>query len=72
MSLVEYNNDIKKLINIYFNQPKILYEHLFSSYNQLVEEIIPYSLVKENNYFFNIYTFFKYLYLYKFFLIFLK
>ena len=52
MSLVEYNNDIKKLINIYFNQPKILYEHLFASYNQLVEEIIPYSLVKENNYFY--------------------
>lgn len=52
MSLVEYNNDIKKLIDIYFNQPKILYEHLFASYNQLVEEIIPYSLVKENNYFY--------------------
>ena len=52
MSFVEYNNDIKKLINIYFDQPKILYEHLFASYNQLVEEIIPYSLVKENNYFY--------------------
>lgn len=51
MSLVEYN-DIKKLIKIYFDQPKILYQHLFSSYNQLVEEIIPFSLVKENNYFY--------------------
>merc|ERR1711871_671899 len=50
MSLVEYN-DIKKLINLYFKQPKVLYQHLFSSYNQLVEEIIPFSLVKENNYF---------------------
>ena len=51
MSLVEYN-DIKKLVKIYFNQPKILYQHLFSSYNQLVEEIIPYSLVEQNNYFY--------------------
>lgn len=60
MSLVEYN-DIKKLIKLYFEQPKILYEHLFSSYNQLIEEIIPYSLIKESNVFhevtdkFNIY-----------------
>lgn len=51
MSLVDYN-DIKKLVKVYFDQPKILYEHLFSSYNQLIEEIIPYSLVKENNYFY--------------------
>ncbi len=50
MSLVEYN-DIKKLITLYFKQPKVLYQHLFSSYNQLIEEIIPFSLVKENNYF---------------------
>ena len=50
MSLVEYN-DIKKLIKLYFKQPKILYQHLFSSYNQLIEEIIPFSLEKENNYF---------------------
>ena len=51
MSLVEYN-DVKKLIKLYFDQPKILYQHLFSSYNQLVEEIIPFSLVKRNNYFY--------------------
>jgi len=51
MSLVEYN-DIKKLIKLYFDQPKILYQHLFSSFNQLIEEIIPFSLVKENNYFY--------------------
>jgi len=50
MSLVEYD-DIKKLIRLYFKQPKVLYQHLFLSYNQLIEEIIPYSLVKENNYF---------------------
>ena len=50
MSLVEYK-DIKKLIDLYFKQPKVLYQHLFSSYNQLIEEIIPFSLVRENNYF---------------------
>ena len=44
--------DIDKLIDLYFKQPKVLYEHLFSSYNQLVEEIIPYSLIQENNYFY--------------------
>ena len=51
MSLVEYK-DIKNLIKLYFNQPHVLYEHLFSSYNQLIEEIIPYTLIKENNYFY--------------------
>jgi hypothetical protein len=50
MNLVEYK-DIKKLIKLYFNQPKILFEHLFASYNQLIEEIIPYSLEKESNVF---------------------
>ena len=44
--------DLKKLESLYFKQPNILYEHLFSSYHQLVEEIIPYSLMKENNYFY--------------------
>ena len=53
MSLVEYK-DIKNLIKLYFNQPHVLYEHLFSSYNQLIEEIIPYTLIKENNYFYEI------------------
>ena len=43
--------DIDKLIDLYYKQPRILYEHLFSSYNQLVEEIIPYCLIKEPNYF---------------------
>ena len=51
MSLVEYN-DIKKLVKLYFNQHKVLYQHLFSSFEQLVEEIIPFSLMKENNYFY--------------------
>ena len=44
--------DINKLIDIYFNQPKILYEHLFGSYHQFVSEIIPYSLIQESNYFY--------------------
>mgnify|MGYP001216335088 CR=1 FL=1 len=50
MSLVEYK-DIKKLIKLYFKQPNVLFEHLFCSYNQLIEEIIPYSLVNESNVF---------------------
>jgi DNA-directed RNA polymerase II subunit RPB2 len=50
----ELNNqkDIDKLIDLYFNQPKILYEHLFASYHQFVGEIIPYSLIQEQNYFY--------------------
>jgi len=45
-------SDLNQLIKLYFKQPNILYEHLFSSYNQFIEEIIPYSLNKENNYFY--------------------
>ena len=44
--------DINKLIDLYFNQPKVLYDHLFSSYHQFVSEIIPYSLIQEKNYFY--------------------
>lgn len=44
--------EINKLIELYFNQPKVLYEHLFSSYHQFVSEIIPYSLIQEQNYFY--------------------
>ena len=51
MSLVEYD-DIKNLIRLYFNQDQVLFKHLFSSFNQLVEEIIPFTLIKENNYFY--------------------
>ena len=51
------NNDknqkyIDYLLNIYFNQPNILYDHLFSSYHQFINEIIPYSLINENNIFY--------------------
>ena len=45
-------NDIDQLIRLYFKQPNTLYTHLFSSFHQLIEEIIPYSLNKENNYFY--------------------
>ncbi len=51
MSLVEYE-DIRNLIRLYFNQPQVLFNHLFFSFNQLVEEIIPYTLIKEPNYFY--------------------
>ncbi len=51
MSLVEYE-DIRNMIRLYFNQEQVLYNHLFSSFNQLVEEIIPFTLIKENNYFY--------------------
>ena len=44
--------EIDKLIELYFNQPKVLYEHLFASYHQLIEELIPYSLSQEKNYFY--------------------
>ena len=44
--------NIDKLIKLYFNQPKVLYEHLFSSYHQFISEIIPYSLIQEKNYFY--------------------
>jgi DNA-directed RNA polymerase II subunit RPB2 len=44
--------ELNKLIELYFNQPKILYEHLFSSYHQFVSEIIPFSLIQESNIFY--------------------
>ena len=44
--------DINKLIELYFAQPKVLYEHLFGSYHQFVGEIIPYHLTQENSTFY--------------------
>nr|QFG74658.1 MAG: RNA polymerase Rpb2, domain 6 [Megaviridae environmental sample] len=44
--------ELNKMIHLYFSQPNILYNHLFSSYHQFVEEIIPLSLEKSNNYFY--------------------
>ena len=44
--------DIDKLIYLYNKQPRVLYEHLFESYNQLIEEIIPYCINQETNHFY--------------------
>ena len=44
--------DIDILKQLYFKQPRSLYQHLFGSYYQLVNEIIPSSLEIENNYFY--------------------
>ena len=49
---ISNQEDIDKLIKLYYEQPRILYEHLFASYNQLIEEIIPYCLIQESNYFY--------------------
>jgi len=43
---------IDKLTDIYFNEPKIMYEHLFKPYHQFVGEFIPYSLIQQPNYFY--------------------
>jgi DNA-directed RNA polymerase II subunit RPB2 len=44
--------DLDIIKELYFSQPKIIYSHLFSSFFQLVNEIIPVSLKTENNYFY--------------------
>lgn len=44
--------ELDNLVDLYFKQPNILYEHLFSSYHQFIEEIIPYCLKQEQNYFY--------------------
>ena len=46
--LVSQEN-IDEILKLYFKQPKVLYEHLFASYHQLIEELIPYSLSQEKN-----------------------
>ena len=42
--------ETKPIIDLYFRQPSILYNHLFGSYHQFIEEIIPYSLMEEPHY----------------------
>lgn len=44
--------ELDNLVDLYFKQPNILYEHLFSSYHQFIDEIIPYCLKQEKNYFY--------------------
>lgn len=49
---IETQKSINKLIDIYFSQPNVLYNHLFDSYHQFVTEIIPYFLTNESNHFY--------------------
>jgi len=49
---ITFDKELDNLIDFYLNQPKILYEHLFAGYHQFVSEIIPYSLIQEQNYFY--------------------
>lgn len=49
---INIQKELNKLVHLYFKQPSILYEHLFSSYHQFIEEIIPYSLKHDKNYFY--------------------
>lgn len=44
---------IDYLTELYFAQPKVMYSHLFSSFHQFIEEMIPYSLEQETNYFYD-------------------
>jgi DNA-directed RNA polymerase beta subunit len=44
--------NIDNIVDLYFNQSLILYEHLFSSFHQFIEEIIPYCLKQEKNNFY--------------------
>ena len=51
-AIKDSEKNIDNLIDLYFKQPMILYEHLFSSYHQFIEEIIPYCLKQEQNNFY--------------------
>jgi DNA-directed RNA polymerase II subunit RPB2 len=44
------NINTKPIIDLFFKQPFVLFNHLFGSYHQFIEEIIPYSLVEEPHY----------------------
>ena len=48
MSKVD-QNDVDKLVELYFKQPNILVDHLFGSYHQFIEEMIPYIISKKPN-----------------------
>jgi DNA-directed RNA polymerase beta subunit/intein/homing endonuclease len=45
-------DEINKVLHLYFKQPRILYQHLFDSFHQFVEEIIPRSLKEDANIFY--------------------
>ena len=44
--------DVDDLIELYFKQPNIMFKHLTSSYQQFVDEMIPYYLQNDHNYFY--------------------
>ena len=44
--------DLDVMVDLLFNQNKFLYQHLFNSYHQFIEEIIPYSLSRNINTFY--------------------
>lgn len=44
--------EMNKLLELFFEQKNVLYEHLFSSYDQFVREMIPHLLIQENNIFY--------------------
>ena len=50
--MVATQNEINKLIDLYFNQKNVLYNHLFDSYHQFIEETIPSLLSEEQNHFY--------------------
>ena len=41
--------DLDIMVDLLLNQNKFLYQHLFNSYHQFIEEIIPYSLERNYN-----------------------
>ena len=41
-----------QIIKLYFKQPNVLYQHLFGSFHQLIEEIIPSNICDDYNYFY--------------------
>jgi DNA-directed RNA polymerase II subunit RPB2 len=52
MSVKLTKDNSNKLIDLYFSQPNILYNHQYNSYNQFIEESIPHILKSEDNIFF--------------------
>lgn len=51
-NLLKHTKNREILKDLYFKQPQILFDHLFRSYHQFVDEIIFNSLVNEPNYFY--------------------
>ena len=47
----DMQKNIDNLLKLYFEVPKVLYNHLFSSFHKFIDEMIPYYLINEQNYF---------------------